>query len=174
MLKSFFYLYLLNTLHFKTMMTVVQEKDTKQVLYNLGFHRERPVTFLQFEYDQKKDRTVPLSQGILELLRKYYLAYRPQSCLFEGQYTDSPYSTRSLQQIFRRAKTKACISQDVSFHSLRHSYATHLHEAGTDIHLIQELLVHKDLNTTLRYTHVSKRTLENVKSPFDNLHLSPS
>ncbi len=122
----------------------------------------------------KKDRTVPLSQGILELLRKYYITYQPQNWLFEGQYLGSPYSIRSLQQIFRRAKIKARISQDLSFHSLRHSYATHLHEAGTDIHLIQELLGHNDLKTTLRYTHVSKRTLENVKSPFDNLNLNPS
>lgn len=119
----------------------------------------------------KKDRTVALSQGILELLRKYYIAYRPQDWLFEGQYPDSPYSTRSLQQIFRRAKTAAGILQDVTFHSLRHSYATHLHEAGTDLKLIQELLGHNDIKTTLRYTHVSNRTLENIKSPFDNLNL---
>ena len=119
----------------------------------------------------KKDRTVALSQGILELLRKYYVAYKPQDWLFEGQRPGSPYSTRSLQQIFRRAKTAAGIVQEVTFHSLRHSYATHLHEAGTDIKLIQELLGHNDIKTTLRYTHVSNRTLENIKSPFDYLNL---
>ena len=119
----------------------------------------------------KKDRTVALSVGILDLLRKYYVAYKPTDWLFEGQYKDTPYSTRSLQQIFHRAKTAAKISQDVTFHSLRHSYATHLHESGTDIKLIQELLGHNDLNTTMRYTHVSNRTLENIKSPFDNLNL---
>ncbi len=91
--------------------------------------------------------------------------------LFEGQYKDSPYSTRSLQQIFHRAKNAAKILQPVTFHSLRHSYATHLHEAGTDIKLIQELLGHHDLKTTLRYTHVSNLTLEKIKSPFDNLCL---
>ena len=119
----------------------------------------------------KKDRTVALSQGILELLRKYYVAYHPKDWLFEGQYAGEPYSTRSLQQIFHRAKNEAKILQDVTFHSLRHSYATHLHEAGTDIKLIQELLGHNDLKTTLRYTHVSKRTIENIKSPFDALNL---
>ncbi len=119
----------------------------------------------------KKDRTVALSQGILELLRKYYVAYRPTHWLFEGQYPGSPYSVRSLQQIFRRAKTAAGILQEVTFHSLRHSYATHLHEAGTDIKLIQELLGHNDIKTTLRYTHVSNRTLEKIKSPFDALNL---
>lgn len=117
----------------------------------------------------KKDRMVALSQGILELLRKYYVVYQPKNWLFEGQYAGEPYSTRSLQSVFHRAKTSAKILQDVTFHSLRHSYATHLHEAGTDIKLIQELLGHNDLKTTLRYTHVSKRTLENIKSPFDNL-----
>jgi integrase/recombinase XerD len=119
----------------------------------------------------KKDRTVILSEGILELLRKYYQVYKPKEWLFEGQYGDCPYSTRSLQQIFHRAKDAAKITQDVTFHSLRHSYATHLHEAGTDIKLIQELLGHNDLKTTLRYTHVSNRTLEKIKSPFDSLNL---
>jgi integrase/recombinase XerD len=119
----------------------------------------------------KKDRMVILSQGILELLRKYHVAYQPKYWLFEGQHKEEPYSTRSLQQIFHRAKTDARIIQDVTFHSLRHSYATHLHERGTDIRLIQELLGHNDIKTTLRYTHVSTRTVENIVSPFDNLNL---
>jgi len=121
----------------------------------------------------KKDRTVVLSQGILELLRKYYLVYRPNDCLIEGQYKNMAYSSRSLQQIFHRAKKKTKILQLVTFHSLRHSYATHLHESGTDIKLIQELLGHNDLKTTMRYTHVSNRTLETIKSPFDALNLDP-
>lgn len=119
----------------------------------------------------KKDRTEVLSQGILELLRKYYIAYKPQYWLFEGQYAKEQYSARSLQSIFHRAKEAARIKQDVTFHSLHHSFTTHLHEAGTDIKLIQELMGHNDLKTTLRYTHVSKRTLENIKSPFDHLNL---
>ena len=119
----------------------------------------------------KKDRTVALSEGILDLLRKYYVVYQPKDWLFEGQYAYELYTTRSMQSIFHRAKESARILQDVTFHSLRHSYATHLHEAGTDIKLIQELLGHNDLKTTLRYTHVSQRTLENIKSTFDALHL---
>jgi integrase/recombinase XerD len=119
----------------------------------------------------KKDRMVVLSDGILELLRKYYTTYKPQEWLFGGQYEGSQYSTSSLQQIFHRAKNAARIAQPVTFHSLRHSYATHLHECGTDIKLIQELLGHNDINTTLRYTHVSNRTLEKIKSPFDSLNL---
>ena len=124
----------------------------------------------------KKDRTVALSQGILELLRKYYTSYKPKSWLFEGEYNNDQYSVRSLQQVFHRAKDASNIIQPVTFHSLRHSYATgptprHLHECGTDIRLIQELLGHNDIKTTLRYTHVSNRTIENIKSPFDALNL---
>lgn len=119
----------------------------------------------------KKDRIVPLSQGVLELLRKYYISYKPTEWLFEGQYGNVPYTTRSLQSVFHRAKDKAKIIQDVTFHSLRHSYATHLHERGTDIKIIQELLGHNDIKTTLRYTHVSNRAIENIRSPFDDLGL---
>lgn len=118
----------------------------------------------------KKDRTVSLSEGILLLIRKYYKEYNPKEWLFEGQY-GGQYSDRSLQQTFQRTKKRAKIIQPVTFHGLRHSYATHLHEAGTDIKLIQELLGHNDIKTTLRYTHVSKRTIENIKSPFDYLNL---
>lgn len=114
---------------------------------------------------------VILSQEILELLRKYYISYKPKYWLFEGQHKEDPYSTRSLQQTFHRAKREAKIIQDVTFHSLRHSYATHLHERGTDIRLIQELLGHNDIRTTLRYTHVSIRTTEKIVSPFDNLNI---
>jgi integrase/recombinase XerD len=114
---------------------------------------------------------VVLSEGILELLRKYYSVYKPKDWLFEGQYKDAPYSTRSLHQIFHRAKDASKILQPVTFHSLRHSYATHLHERGTDIKLIQELLGHNDIKTTLRYVHVSNQTLEKIVSPFDQLNL---
>jgi integrase/recombinase XerD len=122
----------------------------------------------------KKDRTVALSEGILELLRQYYVVYKPKFWLFEGQIEGESYSSRSLQSVFQRAKAATRIHQPVTFHSLRHSYATHLHEAGTDIKLIQELLGHNDLKTTLRYTHVSKRPLENSRSPFDALTIKKS
>lgn len=120
----------------------------------------------------KKDRIVALSEGILIFLRKYYLAYQPKEWLFEGSYKGTQYSTRSLQQIFQRTKTAAGIGQQVTFHSLRHSYATHLHERGTDIKLIQELLGHNNIKTTMRYTHVSNFSLRQVKSPFDSLNLN--
>ncbi len=116
----------------------------------------------------KKDRCVMLSAVLLDNLRLYYKAYRPTVWLFEGQHHDC-YSTRSLQKIFQVAKQKAGIRKDVSFHSLRHSFATHLHEAGTDIRIIQELLGHSSSKTTERYTHVSNVVVQRVKSPLDNL-----
>ena len=116
----------------------------------------------------KKDRMVKLSQVLLESLRKYYLAYKPQVYLFEGN-PGKPYSSRSAQLILARAKHLANIKKKGSIHSLRHSYATHLLEAGTDIRYIQELLGHNSLQTTMRYTHVSVRNIEGIDSPLDKL-----
>lgn len=118
----------------------------------------------------KKDRYVNLPESILDQLRVYYKTYKPQRYLFEGQYGDGEqYTIRSLQKVFKDALRKANINKDIGIHGLRHSFATHLLENGTDIRFIQELLGHNDIHTTLRYTHVSKRSLQNVKSPLDTL-----
>ena len=116
----------------------------------------------------KKDRYANLPESILVQLRAYFVAFKPKKYLFEGQYGES-YSTRSAQAIFADALKKAKINKAVGIHGLRHSFATHLLEAGTDISFIQELLGHNDLKTTLRYTHVSKKSIKNIKSPLDNL-----
>jgi site-specific recombinase XerD len=101
-------------------------------------------------------------------LRIYFRAYKSKDWLFEGQNYDC-CSTRSVQKIFQVAKQKVGILKEVSFHALRHSFATHLHEAGTDIRIIQELLGHNSSKTTERYTHVSNCTIQRVQSPLDNL-----
>lgn len=116
----------------------------------------------------KKDRYVNLPESILDQMRDYFSVYRPKLYLFEGQY-GGMYSVRSAQKVFTDAMSKAKINKRVGIHGLRHSYATHLLEAGTDISYIQQLLGHKDIKTTLRYTHVSKKTIKNVKSPLDKL-----
>jgi site-specific recombinase XerD len=116
----------------------------------------------------KKDRYVPLPQDALEDLRAYYKAYRPKHFLFEGQY-GGQYSARSAQAVFKKAMIKAKINKPVGIHSLRHSYATHLLEYGTDITHIQKLLGHKDLKTTQLYAKVSQATVAKVKSPLDRL-----
>jgi len=116
----------------------------------------------------KKDRYANLPESILVQLRAYFLEYKPKKYLFEGLYGDQ-YSIRSAQQVFSDALKKAKINKKVGIHGLRHSFATHLLEAGTDISFIQELLGHNDLKTTLRYTHVSKQTIKNIQSPLDKL-----
>jgi site-specific recombinase XerD len=114
----------------------------------------------------KKDRYVNLPESILEQLRDYFRQYRPKKYLFEGQ-TGGQYSIRSCQKVFTEAMRKAGINKAVGIHGLRHSFATHLLENGTDISFIQQLLGHKDIKTTLRYTHVSREAIKNIKSPLD-------
>lgn len=116
----------------------------------------------------KKDRYVNLPESVLELLRQYYMAYKPKDYLFEGQYGGA-YSIRSTQAVFKNAMQKANINKKIGIHGLRHSYATHLIEQGTDIRFVQELLGHKDIKTTMIYTHLSDTTKRNIKSPLDNL-----
>lgn len=117
----------------------------------------------------KKDRIVPLSSKILEMLREYYKTYRPKTYLFEGQKEGTPYDARSLQLILKKALKKAEILKPVTLHWLRHSYATHLLESGTDLRYIQELLGHNSSKTTEIYTHVSTKSIQQIKSPFDDL-----
>jgi site-specific recombinase XerD len=119
----------------------------------------------------KKDRYVNLSPVLLDILRQYILEYkpRPKVYLFESEQTFTAYPVRTAQQIFANAKIKAGIKKDVGIHSLRHSFATHLLEKGTDIRYIKELLGHFNIKTTERYLHVSKKRLVNLTSPFDDL-----
>jgi integrase/recombinase XerD len=116
----------------------------------------------------KKDRYVNLPESILPQLRTYFIEFKPQIFLFEGQY-GGQYSSRSAQQVFKNAIQKAKINKTVSIHSLRHSFATHLLEQGTDIRFIQELLGHNDIKTTLIYTHVNDKSIRKIISPLDNL-----
>jgi integrase/recombinase XerD len=117
----------------------------------------------------KKDRIAPLSAKTIALLREYYSAYRPEKYLFEGQFMGQAYDQRSLQQVLKQALTKAGIQKPVTLHWLRHSYATHLLEAGTNLRYIQEILGHSSPKTTQIYTHVSTEGLQHVQSPFDTL-----
>lgn len=117
----------------------------------------------------KKDRMVPISEKILELLREYYRYEKPSVYLFEGQMRGEKYSEGSLQKVLKSALVKAKIKMPVTLHWLRHSYATHLLESGTDLRYIQELLGHNSSKTTEIYTHVSQKSLQKIRSPFDDL-----
>ena len=118
----------------------------------------------------KKDRIVMLSDKLLALLRTYYLEYKPKTWMFEGQ-GNKQYAIRSVQKVLERVKEKAGVKKEGSIHALRHSFATHLMEGGTDIMSIKELLGHDSLRTTSRYTHVSKKHIANIQSPLDKLDI---
>lgn len=118
----------------------------------------------------KKDRYVNLSPLLLDILRDYAKAYKPREYLFESEQTRTAFPIRTIQQVFQNAKTRAGITKEVGIHSLRHSFATHLLEKGTDIRYIKEILGHFNIKTTEIYLHVSKSSLVNVVSPLDDLY----
>jgi integrase/recombinase XerD len=116
-----------------------------------------------------KDRMIPLSDKVLAMLRAYYKGHRPKAWLFEGEKEGERYGERSLQLVFKQAARRSGVVPDATLHWLRHSYATHLLEAGTDLRYIQALLGHKSSKTTEIYTHVSTHSLQQIRSPFDDL-----
>ena len=103
------------------------------------------------------------------MLREYYLGCKPKTWLFEGQIVGESYSEKSLQSILKQALQKTNIKKPVTLHWLLHSYATHLLESGTDLRYIQELLGNSSSKTTEIYTHVSTKSIQQIKSPFDDL-----
>jgi integrase/recombinase XerD len=121
----------------------------------------------------QKDRYVMLSPRLLEILRTYWKAVRPRNCLFPGADPNTPITPDSVWQVCGRACHKASLGKHVTVHTLRHSFATHLLEAGTDLRTIQVLLGHSSIRTTARYVHVATATLAKTQSPFDRLDLNP-
>jgi integrase/recombinase XerD len=119
---------------------------------------------------EKKDRYTLLSEKLLPLLRDYYKEYRPKEYLFEGE-GGGQYSARSMQAVVKEALLRANVKKEASVHTLRHSFATHLLENGTDLRYIQSLLGHGSSKTTEIYTHVTSKALTGIKSPLDNLDI---
>ena len=150
------------------------------MIYSCGLRRGELLSLTKFDIDSKrmvviirmakgkKDRIVPLSPKILNLLRDYYKSYNPKEFLFEGQ-GGGKYSEKSLENVLKQSLFKARNKKPVTLHWLRHSYATHLLESGTDLRYIQDLLGHKSSKTTEIYTHVSTKNIQNIRSPFDDL-----
>jgi site-specific recombinase XerD len=118
---------------------------------------------------RRKDRYVMLSPKLLELLQEYTAQYRPDSWLFPGGRPGQPLTRESVGKVFRRALRGAGLSKPASFHSLRHAFATHLLESGSNIRTVQILLGHRSLTSTQIYTHVSPHYLTQTTSPFDLL-----
>lgn len=159
----------------------IKHKAMLSMIYSCGLRRSELLNLKTTDIDSKrnvviirqskgkKDRITPLSPKILDLLREYYKIYKPTTFLFEGQSSGTIYSEQSLQSVLKQALHKLNIKKPVTLHWLRHSYATHLLESGTDLRYIQELLGHNSSKTTEIYTHVSTKSLQQIKSPFDDL-----
>jgi len=120
----------------------------------------------------QKDRVVMLSPVLLQMLRRYWRHHKPKEWLFPGENLGQPISGNDVFAVFHNAVRRAGIAKKVCPHSLRHSFATHLLESGTDLRTIQILLGHRSLKTTSRYLHVSQQQVRATISPLDNLDLS--
>jgi site-specific recombinase XerD len=150
-----------------------------KLIYSAGLRRSELINLRICDIDRKrfvinvrqgkgkKDRITLLSQKVLDELDLYREAYQPKKWVFESA-THTQYSESSLHKVFKKALAKSGIEKNVSVHTLRHSFATHLLERGTDIRYIQILLGHESSITTERYTHLTKKGFENIKSPLDN------
>lgn len=161
--------------------TDLKEQAVLMTLYSTGL-RLRELTHLQIkDIDSNKmqirvrqgkgakDRTVMLSRTLLDVLRRYFVSYRPESWLFYGETRQQPLSDQTVQRMVRRLSAKAGLGAGVTTHTLRHSFATHLLEHGTELPYIQELLGHKSIKTTMLYARVSPPALRKVISPLDRL-----
>jgi len=167
-------LYVLSNIKHRTMLALIYSAGLRSSeLLNLkikDIDSQRMVIHL-FKAKGFKDRIVPLSPTTLELLRNYFKVYRPKEWLFEGQF-GGMYSAKSLQQVFKSAKRLANIQKNITLHTLRHSYATHLMENGVNLRYIQEILGHKSPKTTQIYTHVSTNAVRQVISPIEQLKIN--
>lgn len=161
--------------------TNIKHRNILYAIYSSGLRLTELISLKieDINYDRKqiivrggkgnKDRSVMLSDHLAEVLRAYFHKYKPSTYLFESIKAGKQYSTSSIQKIVRQSASKAQISQKVTPHVLRHCFATHLHDRGISIASIQELLGHKNIKTTLVYTHISTQNLTSIESPLDRM-----
>jgi site-specific recombinase XerD len=152
------------------------------LIYSCGLRRSEVINIRLSDLDRDRgilniregkgnvDRMVPIAAKVWEKISGYLKTYNPKVYLFEGQ-TGGKYSVESVYSVFKQSLKRAGIQKEVGVHSLRHSYATHLHESGLDIRYIQELLGHKSTRTTEIYTHVSRRNLFAIRSPIEDIDI---
>lgn len=161
----------------------LKHKTALTIIYACGLRRGELINLKLNDLDSKrltitikkgkgqKDRVLPVSQKLMNLIIKYYKLYKPVHYLIEGQVKGENYSETSLEKIFYKYLGKVYKNHNFTLHCLRHSYATHLLEAGVSLRYIQELLGHKSSKTTEIYTHVSMTGLKNIKNPTDDFDL---
>lgn len=161
----------------------VKHKTMLSLIYACGLRRSELLNLTLKDVDSsrnvliirqakgRKDRIVNIPASLIEDLRDYYRLYKPKKYLFEGLQPGSQYSPSSIEAVLKKAVKEARIDKPVTLHWLRHSFATHHMESGTDLRIIQELLGHKSSRTTEIYTHVSTRTIQNLKSPFEDMDI---
>jgi len=143
---------------------------TGEVVHLLPRHIDSKRMVIRVEQGKgKKDRTVMLSPNLLAELRSCWRRYAPESYLLEGENPGQPIDATSIQRAFRVAREQAGVRKRVTPRSLRHAFATHLVERGTNLRMVQALLGHQSLNTTATYVHLAKSWLNDVKSPLDSL-----
>jgi|SRR6187401_271671 len=160
----------------------IKHRAMLSVIYSCGLRRGELLNLRIVDLDKernlirivqgkgRKDRYVPYSDKLKGVLREYYMKYKPKEYLFEGQ-GGGPYSARSIAKVLEHSVERSGVRKDVHLHTLRHSFATHLLEAGTDIRFIQEILGHSSPKTTMIYTHVSSKKIGEIKSPLDDLEI---
>jgi integrase/recombinase XerD len=155
------------------------------ILYSAGLRLNEALHLTPEDIDSQKmsirvregkggrERRVILSEKLLDTLRRYFREYKPKKWLFYGPTRETPIGPRTVQRMIRQTAAHAGLTKRVTAHLLRHSFATHLLEHGTSLRYIQELLGHRNLKTTLVYTHVSPKALNRVLSPLDRLPIKP-
>jgi len=161
----------------------LKHKTALTLIYSLGLRRGELLKIRLIDLSSKrmllmvrnskgrKDRVLPVPKKVMALIIKYYRAYKPNYWLFEGDKAGKQYSPGSLGKIFHRYLSKVLKNHNFTLHCLRHSFATHLLEGGTDIRFIQELLGHKSSRTTEIYTHVTTKSLKNIKNPIEDFDI---
>jgi site-specific recombinase XerD len=164
-------------------MTNLKHKTAMTMIYALGLRRgellniklidlsSKDLTLVVRNAKGRKDRTLPIPLKLMKLIISYYRAYKPGVYLFESGKPGKQYSPSSLRNIFIRNFSKVKKNHNFTLHCLRHSFATHLLEGGTDLRYIQEMLGHRSSKTTEIYTHVSTKSLKNIKNPIEDLDI---